>query len=473
MNEQGVQVEAIDQLSNTVQQAAPATWIDDVAILALVSDAAELMGRVGMLVGDAQHAMSLIGVQTNFEPNKTEVLVAFTGMNSQQERKVWLADDHPVLTVELTNGKDVKVVLTDSYPHLGSIIHYSGSDKPDVKHRKIQSQIAFAPLKKKLLFNPNLSLAEKRHLVHSYVERKLMVGAGAWALRTAHELACYTDGYMHHWRGCCRPLLGVTCAGATDEQVCAMLDVSLPMEALTVARLRFFWQAIMCDDGYLACVLAGDTWWMPQVAADVCAVCRVACVRGFESAPDDKVGMLQFIRSAREHAKQLKNAVKRYRLNLFRGRRSLGQDSFEQAWKRTEAQKAKVGWCKLRCTQQSGGHVCGVCGVACGNKGALGSHMSKVHAQPSRISCMSVGTVCQVCMVDFHDSRRLRQHLARSRRCCKVISESDIIVEGPMVKGKETAWLAGQLKVPNPSGRPSGRSPEMKTILTKGRLMPA
>ena len=51
-----------------------------------------------------------------------------------------------------------------------------------------------------------------------------MVGAREFALRSARGPVCYTDGYMHHWRGCCRPLLGVTCAGATDERVCVMLD---------------------------------------------------------------------------------------------------------------------------------------------------------------------------------------------------------------------------------------------------------
>ena len=100
------------------------------------------------------------------------------------------------------------------------------------------------------------------------------------------------------------------------------------------------------------------------------------CVRShvsqvFQKAPDDKAGMLQVILSARGHARQFKHAVKHYRLSLIRGRRRMGQDSFEQAWKRNETQKAKVAWCKLRKTQHFGGHVCGICGVAWGKREPL------------------------------------------------------------------------------------------------------
>ena len=70
------------------------------------------------------------------------------------------------------------------------------------------------------------------------VGRKLLQGAGHWALKTQKELRKFHASYMRHWRSCGRPLLGISFAGALDAEVCAMLGVLEPLEALAVERVR-------------------------------------------------------------------------------------------------------------------------------------------------------------------------------------------------------------------------------------------
>ena len=195
----------------------------------------------------------------------------------------------------------MKVVITPDYQHVGNIAQHAGDDLLDVERRRLFARQVFAPLHKRLLYNPHLSVVEKRTLVLSMVGRKLMHGAGQWALRNAKEYRMFHAGYMCHWRKCERPLIGVSFADATDFEVCAMLGVLEPAEALAVERIRALVNAMSGDAGYLARVLIADKWWMPKVCHDSkCAVevtgvdvgvdfgmdgCTAAVVNAFKTNP--------------------------------------------------------------------------------------------------------------------------------------------------------------------------------------------
>ena len=86
-------------------------------------------------------------------------------------------------------------------------------------------------------------------------------------------------------------------------------------------------------------------------------------------------------------------------------------------------------------------HTRNECGQNFSNAGALGSHCSKVHRIVAVSTALATGSVCHVCMKDFHDTKRLQRHLNVVERCCRALQHGDCAGDGPFVKGVEHAWL--------------------------------
>ena len=79
-------------------------------------------------------------------------------------------------------------MIASQYQHVGSIVEYNGSDLLDVSRKSMLARTVFGALYKRILFNPHLNCDEKPSLVKSMVGRKLLQGAGHWALKTQKEL---------------------------------------------------------------------------------------------------------------------------------------------------------------------------------------------------------------------------------------------------------------------------------------------
>ena len=240
--------------------------------------------------------------------------------------------------------------------------HHHHHHHPDIVRRHILSQVIFKSLKAELLRNPHFAFVKKKMLVSSMVDNKLLAGAGVWSLRTGPELRAFEASYYGHWRQCCMPLLGVTSAGMTDEQICVILRIGLAREIIYAARVRMLIQSIQERLLFLMILLAFDTWWMCAQFADSCSL--KTCLRCPVKQSTQKV-------------------------NAFHN--SGGAE--------------KLGLHRLSA------HTCNECGQNFSNAGALGSHRSKVHRIVAVSTALAQGSVCHVCMKDFHDTKWLQRHL--------------------------------------------------------------
>ena len=176
--------------AGTVDPPPVAKWVDDEAILVEVEAPAMLVGRVSAMVTHAQAALAHVGVKANFDAGKTEVMLIFVGKHSRQQKLKWLAMDKPGIEVELLSGEVVPVVVTPEYQHVGNIVQHNGADEIDVARRKLLAKHMFAPLHKRVLFNPQLTFHEKRTLVLSMVGRKLLHGSGHWLYEVPKRPEC-------------------------------------------------------------------------------------------------------------------------------------------------------------------------------------------------------------------------------------------------------------------------------------------
>ena len=437
----GAQATIEDPVTCEMHAACSPTWVDDVAIVVSVLQPMHLIENVTVVVQHGYAALELVGVKTNFSPGKTEILAVFNGPGSRAQRAKWLSDDKPVVPVQLPDGSFVEVLLAESYLHLGNLVHHRGSDLFDIKRRRMLSQIVFKPLKAKLLNNPHLTLAEKKILVHSLVETKLLAGAGAWALRSDAELKAYVAGYHGHWRQCCKPMLGVTSAGLVDEQVCTLLGVATAHEVIRVARVRFLLQTLREVTPYLLSMLARDTWWTPLVAGDVCAVGCHLKLEGLQHVPHGALEMHKFLIRVIQYCEPIYKAAKSYLKRCVQSREWQHDEILKLVLLKTQIRKANVADCTLKDLLVGDQHVCTDCGLMFATRAAMGSNRQKVHHKPSEITAIARGSLCQVCLKDFHTTSRSRKHLRSVQTCRMALSHSDTGGDGPVIKGSERAWL--------------------------------
>ena len=98
----------------------------------------------------------------------------------------------------------------------------------------------------------------------------------------------------------------------TGEQICVMLHIGLAIEVICVARVRMLIQAIQELPLFLMSMLACNTWWMPQVAGDVCATCGHLQLEELLEVPCDRVAMRRFIEAVVEHCASIQKVLKGY-----------------------------------------------------------------------------------------------------------------------------------------------------------------
>ena len=174
------------------------------------------------------------GVELNFEGGKTECVCFFHGKGSKEDKRT----EQPTLHVSLASRRQVKVRIVRQYTHLGSILHFSTSCLPDVQHKSRAADATFARLCSTLLHNAELSVKEKKQLVLGLAHAKIDSGSGLWTPRTQTETNAMNHACMKHWRGACRPILGVSSKFLDDAAVCSMLIVLPPDTVLQIARVR-------------------------------------------------------------------------------------------------------------------------------------------------------------------------------------------------------------------------------------------
>ena len=422
------------------KQPPVATWMDDAAILASVSHPASLIGVAQSIVHDAQAAMEKIGIQTNFDQSKTEALLMFNGKYSKQYAKQWLTASQPHFITELHGGQSVRVVITPTYNHLGSIVQSNGGDDEDIARRRLLTRLAYQPIHKRLLYNPHLSAKEKKNVVSSMVERRYLQGAGHWALRTEAELRGYIAGYMLFWRRSCRPLLGVSSIGATDERVCCMLGVLCPLERLAVERVRCLLRALKCDGGYLAAVLGEDTWWTPRVKDDLVKILTMNASRALLSSFSGGALTTEFVHYVRANVAYIKNSLSKFQSVILQSRSREQEACLALSQLRMRAETDNVAVCVGRVTQCVEGYVCVTCGRTFATGAARGSHQQKVHRQAPSVATLVKGSSCAVCSVEFFSTDRLRRHVRRSLCCRDAYHAADLDHDGPVIASRCFAW---------------------------------
>ena len=148
--------------------------------------------------------------------------------------------------------------------YLGSFIRGDLREGPTIGHRHGQMQAIFQPLRKKLLYNPCLTIAEKRRLLMERVFPRYLHGAGLWRLQTGKEQDGAIMPLAQAIRSAVRPILGFTSEGLDQTEACAALDIPIPQELLRGEQLRAWTELAREADAFTWLALCEDGVWMQQ-----------------------------------------------------------------------------------------------------------------------------------------------------------------------------------------------------------------
>ena len=120
-------------------------FVDDECIVFIKPNANRLDEALPKVLGHVVRIFSALGLEINFNPGKTEAMVTFRGhgMNKVIEKRI--VDGKLYYTIP---GKDISLVITRSYKHLGSVVTASGCTVTDAAHKEKNAMQAFAPLAK-------------------------------------------------------------------------------------------------------------------------------------------------------------------------------------------------------------------------------------------------------------------------------------------------------------------------------------
>ena len=388
------------------------TWADDTAVLFVAGHPDQLLGALQTVTESVCRGIARLGLTANLGAGKTEAVLSVRGYGCKRVCREIFCPECPGIHFEGPTGQQQFVRIVSEYTHLGSVLRSDGHELPNIKARARLARAAYTPLRKRILANPYLTVAEKREIFTQRVISKYVHGAGLWQLRTAHERSAAHEPIRHAMRSSLKAITGISSHGLNAEQVAALLELPTAEETLAVARIRTAREA--------ACLSAPAAWqaylddgcWLRQVGADLAEAWKTVPPGNGPLVPTAPAGVLEFVRA---HSHELKGICRRYLAHCVKARSALAV-----------ATKAKVAafppathsiYVEDDFPELDDGFVCVQCGKTLPCSRTLAVHMARAHHRLSDVTRMTTGTRCEVCRTEFWEPHRLRTHISRSRLC--------------------------------------------------------
>ncbi|CAE7948094.1 unnamed protein product, partial [Symbiodinium sp. KB8] len=268
--------------------AQPCSWLDDLTLLVQADDPASLADAVSQAAILAHRCLSLIGIEVNYAPNKTEALLQWRGKGSQAAKERVLVNNAGLIDLGEISGTRLQLRCTDEYTHLGSVRASSATASADLSRRAALARTLYQPLRARLLRNVELSVKERSHLLFSTVIASFTHGLGTWTLARHGEWKQFRGEYMKFLRGAVRPILAVPCRRLDASQVCALLGALTPEEAFVVCRVRAFSQLVAKGSDFVKSVLVLERTWLSSVREAILqlqAALRLTALAAFKELP--------------------------------------------------------------------------------------------------------------------------------------------------------------------------------------------
>ena len=123
------------------------TFVDDEAVIITAKHAADLLGKIPVVVRTIDRVFRKYGMSINFSKGKTELSTSCKGNGTVQAKRKLAersTDGVPYVPVSVAGGNEiVQVHVVDSYKHLSSIICADTNLTPEARARASPAMAAF------------------------------------------------------------------------------------------------------------------------------------------------------------------------------------------------------------------------------------------------------------------------------------------------------------------------------------------
>ncbi|CAE7327347.1 unnamed protein product [Symbiodinium sp. KB8] len=192
---------------------------------------------------------------------------------------------------------------------------------------------------------------------------------------------------------------------------------------------------------FLRILVAKATLWIDEAVQDVEHMAKVlqdVKLQAFVDSRSPTPGWIAMFPYSSEHVRGL---IRRYRNSRLKLRADLVDPAVRKASTLEKAEEAGlrvVHWPESR--QPAKLYLCGHCTATFETAAARAAHEAKVHSQAAPAAA-AVGSACQACMKEFWTTKRLREHLRKSRRCVQSYNGADLDPEAPVIATAEAVVL--------------------------------
>ncbi|OLQ10081.1 hypothetical protein AK812_SmicGene6223 [Symbiodinium microadriaticum] len=212
------------------------TWADDTAVLIGPAPPSHLTTSLQRVADIVVRGLSGAGLDPNFGPGKTEAVVHFEGAGSRDAKRQLLCRSEPGTQFHSPTCAEQHLRLVPTYVHLGTVVAHNLSEEPNLLHRAQLLQQIFQPLRMRLLYNGDLTKAEKVRLLEERIFPRFLFGAGLWTPCNSREHDMAVDPLHRAMRQAFRPILGISSTGFSNQEVAAALGLPTAEDCLTQAR---------------------------------------------------------------------------------------------------------------------------------------------------------------------------------------------------------------------------------------------
>lgn len=131
-------------------------FFDDAAFCIVAKDSQQVLTLAAQVLAILSDAARKRGMNINFKPDKTEILLACSGPGSRALKKRVHIDQSGCIPVVLEHSVE-RVRCVHSYKHLGSSVQCDATPAREVQHRIAEAKKAWGPLVRNLWCNPSVS----------------------------------------------------------------------------------------------------------------------------------------------------------------------------------------------------------------------------------------------------------------------------------------------------------------------------
>eukprot|EP00438_Fugacium_kawagutii_P024345 Skav222445 [mRNA] locus=scaffold993:74343:79400:+ [translate_table: standard] len=389
------------------------TWMDDLSIAVAAKDSHELLSKTARVTGHLLDHCRKHGMQPNLQRNKTEILMVLKGRGSRELAPQLFSDAGPRAIPVLTDTGVVDVKVVSQYKHLGTTLHHSGFNGPELRQRMAQAHQAFGEHSRLLLRNQALDNTKRIQLFDSLVLSKLTYGMETWLLATDRQADSFESSLLRLYRR----LLPYRPEGYyTKTEI--MDTTGLPAGPLLRrrARLRYLGTIFKCADRHVWSVLHLDEAWIKTIHEDLHWMWQQ--LRGSSSLPDPSSEWSEWEALLQNQPKRWKKLVKRavqhelYSVANARGVATTHADL--HATLCAHGMPPPLNMPEPAACDLFG---CLSCRLRFRSKAGEAVHMNRVHGRRAKVRQLIDGTHCAACLKEFHTITRIQRHLEHSHHC--------------------------------------------------------